>query len=220
MKAARRKLRVLLIDADGMLRDGAGALINMEEELTVAQVVGGTEALRRLPASTAVDVILVDFAASTVNPVQTMELLRARWPTTPVLVFTLERTEEAIEPALRLGVDGYLLKSDRRTDLLNAIHSVLTGKRYLSPAILDTVVSGFVKPHSRAAKADSNGLSERERQVMQLIAAGLRTREIADKLCVSFKTADKHRSNLMRKLGLRTAAAVTAYAILNGYFPP
>jgi two-component system response regulator NreC len=79
-------------------------------------------------------------------------------------------------------------------------------------------VNGFVSTQSRL-QADSDGLSEREREVMRLIARGLRTREIAEKLSVSHKTVEKHRTNLMRKLGLRTAAAVAAYAISNGYLP-
>jgi DNA-binding NarL/FixJ family response regulator len=132
-------------------------------------------------------------------------------------VLTFQRDDVAIESALRAGVDGYLLKSDRRAELLNAMHSVIERRRYISPSIFDRVVNGFVSQRAQARHAESDGLSDREREVMRLIAQGLRTREIAVKLSVSHKTVEKHRTNLMRKLGLRTAAAVAAYAITNGY---
>lgn len=207
------------MDQEGMLREGLRALIDSEERLSVTHLVDRTEGLRALAEGSASppDIIVADFGAATINPRETVGLAREHWPHVPILVLTLDRREEAIELALRLGVNGYLLKSERWTDLLNAIHAVQAGKRHISPTIFDTVVEGFVHPGSHAAESD--GLSERERQVLKLIAAGLRTREIAEKLCVSFKTVDKHRTNLMRKLGVRTAAAVAAYAILNGYYP-
>jgi DNA-binding NarL/FixJ family response regulator len=96
------------------------------------------------------------------------------------------------------------------------MHSLIDRKRYISPSIFERVVNGFVSQRPQA-RADPDGLSDREREVMKLIATGLRTREIAEKLSVSHKTVEKHRTNLMRKLGLRTAAAVAAYAISNGY---
>jgi DNA-binding NarL/FixJ family response regulator len=92
----------------------------------------------------------------------------------------------------------------------------MAGKRYISPAIFELVVSGFVSQQT-LTKQPEDPLSDREREVMRLIALGLRTREIAQRLSVSHKTVEKHRANLMRKLGVRTAAAVVAYAISNGY---
>ena len=94
-------------------------------------------------------------------------------------------------------------------------HVAIAGKRYVSSSIFETVVDGFVSHHGRIGEGD--GLSDREREVMKLIAQGLRTREIATRLSVNYKTVEKHRGNLMRKLGLRSAAAVAAYAIANGY---
>ena len=138
---------------------------------------------------------------------------RSRWPELPVVNLTNSRDNRLIESALRAGVLGYVLKSDSRLDFLNAIHSAIAGRRYVSPSIFETVVDGFVGQQGRAF--DTDGLSERE--VMKLIAQGLRTREIGARLSVSYKTVEKHRSNLLRKLGLRSATAVAAYAIANGY---
>lgn len=213
----RRKLQVLLIDEEGLLRDGLCAMINLEEAFAIAGVISGTVALHTVSLPTDPDLIVADFGAPGVRGLETVVVARGRWPNVPILVLTFQRDEAAIESALRAGVDGYLLKTDRRAELLNAMHSVLERKRYISPSVFDRVVNGFVSQRARTKHAESDGLSDREREVMKLIAQGLRTREIAEKLSVSHKTVEKHRTNLMRKLGLRTAAAVAAYAITNGY---
>jgi DNA-binding NarL/FixJ family response regulator len=219
MKTMRRKSQVLLIDEEGMLRDGLCAMINLEEDFVVTGVISGTPAVHSVVLPAEPDIIIADFAAPAVNARETVDVARSRWPNIPILVLTFSRDDDVIEAALRAGVDGYLLKTDSRADFLTAIHSVMTHTRYISPAIFDTVVNGFVSQQSQGKHADSDGLSDREREVMRLIARGLRTREIAERLSVSHKTVEKHRTNLMRKLGLRTAAAVAAYAISNGYLP-
>ncbi len=217
MKTPRRKLQVLLLDEEGMLRDGLCAMLNLEEDLAVAAVIAGTQALQTLVVPVAPDLVIADFSAPAVDGPATVAAARGRWPAIPILVLTFARDDNSIETALRVGADGYLLKTDSRTELLTAINSVIGGKRYISPAVFDRVVNGFVTQQGHPKQADGEILSEREREVMILIATGLRTREIADKLSVSYKTVEKHRTNLMRKLGLRTAAAVAAYAISNGY---
>ena len=217
MQTMRRKLQVLLVDEEGLLRDGLCAMINLEEGFAIAGVISGTAAMLTVAVPTDPDLIVADFGAPAVRGPETVAAARHRWPNVPILVLTFERDDVAIESALRAGVDGYLLKSDRRAELLNAMHSVIERRRYISPSIFDRVVNGFVSQRAQARHAESDGLSDREREVMRLIAQGLRTREIAVKLSVSHKTVEKHRTNLMRKLGLRTAAAVAAYAITNGY---
>jgi DNA-binding NarL/FixJ family response regulator len=216
LQTLRRKLQVLLIDEEGLLRDGLCAMINLEEGFAIAGVIAGSAALHTLSVPTDPDLIVADFGAPAVRGLETVAAARSRWPNVPILVLTFQRDDAAIESALRAGVDGYLLKTDRRAELLNAMHSLIDRKRYISPSIFERVVNGFVSQRPQA-RADPDGLSDREREVMKLIAQGLRTREIAEKLSVSHKTVEKHRTNLMRKLGLRTAAAVAAYAISNGY---
>jgi two-component system response regulator NreC len=216
VQTLRRKLQVLLIDEEGLLRDGLCAMINLEERFAIAGVIPGTVALHTVSLPTDPDLIIADFGAPGVHGLETVTVARGRWPNVPILVLTFQRDDAAIEAALRAGVDGYLLKTDRRAELLNALHSVMDRKRYISPSIFDKVVNGFVSQQA-LKQAESDGLSDREREVMRLIAQGFRTREIAEQFSVSHKTVEKHRTNLMRKLGLRTAAAVAAYAITNGY---
>jgi DNA-binding NarL/FixJ family response regulator len=217
MKTIRRKLQVLIVDDEGLLRDGLCALINLEEGFAVVGVIGGTTAVQTLSLPTEPDVIVADFGASGVRGPELVAVVRGRWPSARILVLTFQVDDDSIESALRAGVNGYLLKTDRRTELLSALQTVLDRQRYISPTIFDRVVSGFVSQQGRAKQVESDGLSDREREVMRLIAQGLRTREIAERLSVSHKTVEKHRTNLMRKLGLRSAAAVAAYAIHHGY---
>jgi two-component system response regulator NreC len=213
----RRKLQVLLIDEDGLLRDSLCAMISLEEGFAIAGVISATTALHTVSVPTSPDLIVADFGAPAVHGLETVTAARSRWPSVAILVLSFQRDDAAIESALRAGADGYLLKTDRTAELLNAMHSVIDRKRYISPSVFDRMVTGFVSQRTLQKRSDPDGLSDREREVMKLIAQGLRTREIAETLCVSHKTVEKHRSNLMRKLGLRTAAAVAAYAISNGY---
>lgn len=126
------------------------------------------------------------------------------------MILTFRRDELSVRGALRAGVDGYLLKSDTRVELAHALHAMREGKRYITPSVSE-------RGAARAPPVPLDALSDRERLVMTRIAQGRRTREIATELSLSMKTIEKYRGNLMRKLGLKTAAAVAAFAIANGY---
>jgi two-component system, NarL family, response regulator NreC len=216
------KIRVLVIDADTLMRDGLVALLNLEDDLQVIGATGPGPAIARvpLPMPTAPDLVILDPLISDHEGMEAITAVHNRWPRARVLVWTFQRDDHALEAALRAGVEGYLLKSDTRLELLNALRSIKEGQRYVSPTIFDRVVSGYVRKHAVADRQRSDGLSEREREVMKLIAQGRRTREIAHELSLSHKTIEKYRSTLMRKLGLKTATAVAAYAIANGYLNP
>ena len=211
----QRKIQVLLIDVEGLLRDSLCALINTEPELEVAGVLPTAAAVQTASIVTDPDVLVIDLAAPDTRGLEAVSAARSRWPQLPVVNLTFSQDDRLIETALRSGVFGYILKTDSRAEFLAAIHSAIAGKRYVSSSIFETVVDGFVSHQGRSGETD--GLSDREREVMKLIAQGLRTREIATRLSVNYKTVEKHRGNLMRKLGLRSAAAVAAYAIANGY---
>ncbi|TLY88803.1 MAG: response regulator transcription factor, partial [Gammaproteobacteria bacterium] len=145
--------------------------------------------------------------------------LKHRWPEVRVLVLTVRRDEMFIETALRAGADGYVLKSDSRAELFNAVHRVASGKGYISPSALDRMVTAYAKTSDRlpGRPRPAGALTSREQEVITLIAKGYRTREMAQLMSLSHKTVEKHRTNLMRKLGLRSAAAVAAYAITHGF---
>ena len=201
------------------MRDGLCALLESDDALeVVAATVTRREALETLTTAQP-DVIVIDFAADLKAGPETIAQVKRRWPEVRVLVLTVRRDEMFIETALRAGADGYVLKSDSRAELFNAVHRVASGKGYISPSALDRMVTAYAKTSDRlpGRPRTAGALTSREQEVITLIAKGYRTREMAQLMSLSHKTVEKHRTNLMRKLGLRSAAAVAAYAITHGF---
>lgn len=215
----RRKLRVLIIDEENLVREALCALIGRERDLEVSALAVG--ALATLGSDDVPgqepDLVIVDFEKSPLGIPDSIGAIRQRWPGAYVLALTFRRERPIFEAALRAGAEGYLLKTDAGASLFAAVRAATAGKRFLSP----TMVDGYADSATGLPRVDpdSDGLSNREREVMKLIALGHRTRDIAQQLSLSHKTIEKHRSNLMRKLGLKTAPAVAAFAITNGYLP-
>lgn len=225
------KKTIVVADDHGIMRDGLCALINGEPDLKViGTATNGREAIRAAEVLKP-DLVMMDMSMPLTNGPEAIAHIKRRTPEQRILVLTFHTDDQHIHSALRAGADGYVLKDDSRLEMLTAVRAVLNGKSFLSPAICDRVVNGYlsgagggggpnVRPAGTQSSVGSEILSQREREVIKLIAEGYRTREIATFLSLSHKTVEKHRSNLMRKLNLRSAAAVTAYAIANGFVRP
>ncbi len=216
---ARPKTLVLLIDEPGIMRDGLCGLL--ESDGTIEVVAASANRRDAIEALDTVQphVAIIDFSTDLKGGPETIAHLKRRWPAVRILVLTVRRDEQFIETALRAGADGYVLKSDSRTELFNAVHRIASGKGYISPSALDRMVTAYAQTSDRLpGRARPPGaLTHREQEVIALIAKGYRTREMAQLMSLSHKTVEKHRTNLMRKLGLRSAAAVAAYAITHGF---
>lgn len=209
------RLRVLLVGHASLTRDSLAALLGTETGMEVMGAAANSAHAVKLVTAAHVDVAIVDFAPETGT--QTVAALRDRWPSVRVLVLTSSEDEGIVNAAFRAGVDGCLLGTDSRADLMTALRRVSAGHRYVSRSIRDRLASASATSGAPLAVSEGLPLTDREREVMQCVASGLRTREIAERLSLSEKTVEKHRSNLMRKLGLRSAAAVAAYAIAKRY---
>jgi two-component system response regulator NreC len=214
----RRKTDILIIDSEGLTRDGLCALLAREEGLRVgAAFASAREALRSRPDS-APDVAIIDFSLAMKTGPQTLLHLKRRWPQLAVLVLSGNRDGQTIEAARRAGADGYVLRNDQRVELFNALRALAQKKHYISTSVLELAAPRAANgaPHRRGT--DGAGmLTNREQEVVALIAEGYRTREMAQLLSLSHKTVERHRTNLMRKLGVRSATGVVAYAITHGY---
>ncbi len=215
----RRKTHILVIDSEGLARDGLCALLACEDGLSVAEPCGSVrEALRSRAGRPAPDVVIVDFSLAMKTGPQTLAHLKRHWPQAACLVLSASREGRTIESARRAGADGYVLRNDRRAELFNAIRTLAQRRHYISTSVLEppsTRPAGDA-PHRRVT--DGAGmLTTREQEVVALIAEGYRTREMAQLLSLSHKTVERHRTNLMRKLGVRSATGVVAYAITHGY---
>ena len=210
-------LRVLLVEDASLMRDSLAALLGAEAGVEVIGAVARSAQAIRLATEAHADVAIVDFAPA--SGAQTVASLRERWPSVRVLVLTSSEDDRLMDAVLRVGVEGCLLRSDTRAELMAALRRLSEGHRYVSRSIRNRLASlsgrsGALLP---AVPEGLSTLTDREREVMHCVASGLRTREIAERLSLSEKTVEKHRSNLMRKLGLRSAAAVAAYAIAKRY---
>lgn len=206
---------VLVIDDHALMRDGLNALISAEPDLEVVAAVSNSH--EALAQSAKADLALVDLNTPQAGDFEAITVLKRKIPGIRVMALTLYRDDAHIRAALAAGAEGYVLKEDSKQELLLGIRSLLSGKFYLSPSVCEAVVSGYLKGGSQAAGLPpADPLTQRERQVIKLVAEGMTTREIAEYLSLSPKTVEKHRANMMRKLDLHNASAVTAYAISRG----
>ncbi|MCE1229998.1 MAG: response regulator transcription factor [Firmicutes bacterium] len=211
------KHRLVIADDHTILREGLKALMASRPDLeVVGEATDGREAVR-CAETLKPDLMLLDMSMPRSNGLEALKEIKRVSPDTKVLVLTVHKTEDYVFTALQAGADGYVLKDSSASELTLAVRSVLTGQRYLAPAIAHTVVSGYLgAKDATQARPAFDELSSREREVLKLIAEGYRTKDIAAYLCISPKTVEKHRANLMDRLDMRTVSALTAYAIEKG----
>ena len=209
--------RVVIAEDHTILREGLRALLSAESDLeVVGEAEDGRQAIRRVE-ELGPDLILTDLSMPRMNGVEAIREIKKRAPETKVLALTVHKAEEFILEVLQAGADGYILKDASSEELMMAIKSVLGGKRYLSPSVSQMVIEGYLEGRkSIASSSPWDTLTKRERQILKLIAEGHKNKEIADYLYISVKTVEKHRANLMKKLDLHSAAALTAYAMERG----
>lgn len=211
------KQRIFIVEDHTLLRAGLRALLLQDPDLEiVGEADNGRDAIRAI-GSLAPDLVLMDISMPGMNGIEAMMDIKRRNPDTRVLVLTIHKTDEYIHESLRAGADGYILKDATHDELRVAIRSVLNGKTYLSPDISGKVIHGYLgtgKTDNAASTWDT--LTHREREVLKLVAEGHPNKFIADYLCLSIKTVEKHRSNLMKKLDLHNASTLTSYAIEKG----
>jgi DNA-binding NarL/FixJ family response regulator len=217
-----KQIRVLLAEDHSIVRAGIRALLG---ELADVQVVGeageGTEALQ-LIGQVRPDVVLMDIAMPGLNGLEVAARVIKEYPEIRVIILSGYANEEYVLQALRTGVAGYLLKDSELTELGLAIRSVSQGKTYLSPAISKQVVTDYVgRMSGRTEKKESRSgpfmlLTPRQREILQLIAEGHTTKEMAVKLNLSVKTAEAHRTQLMERLDIHEVAGLVRYAIREG----
>lgn len=209
-------IRVLLADDHAIVREGLRALLEREPDMAVVAEAGdGREALR-LAQETRPDVAAMDLSMPLLNGLEAARQM-ASWERGPrSILLTMHAEDRYVLEALRAGVRGYVLKKQAAADLVRAIREVASGSAYLSPgisiAVADAIRSSGPPPEA--------SLTAREREVLQLVAEGKTTKEIAGILGVSVKTADAHRTRLMQKLNIHDIAGLTRFAIRQGVIQP
>ena len=208
-------LKILLADDHQIMRQGLKALLEEKGFAVVGEASDGHEAVR-VANEKKPDVAVVDLSMPLLNGIDAARQIRHDLPATKVILLTMHTDEQYILDAIRAGVSGYVLKSEAATDLVKAIQDVNKGLTHLSSRVSRAVVKGYLDKNESPA----DPLSPRERQVLQLIAEGKTTKEIATVLGVSVKTADSHRTRIMKKLDMHGTAGLVRYAIRTGLIQP
>lgn len=208
-------VRILLADDHGIFRQGVKSLLEREGFEVVAEAGDGREAVR-LAQEMSPDVAILDLAMPLLNGLDAAEEIVKVSPRTRTILLTMYSEDPYIAKALQAGIRGYVLKSQTAGDLTQAIQEVIRGGIYLSPGVSRAIVQAYL------AKNDipPNPLTSRERQVLQLIAEGKTTKEVAQLLGISFKTAESHRTRIMAKLDIHETAGLVRYAIREGLIQP
>jgi len=209
--------KIVIAEDHTILREGLRSLLSSDEIYRVVGEAGdGLEAIRCIEQSTP-DLILLDLSMPKMSGASVIKEVKSRFPEVKVLALSVHDSEEYILESFKLGADGYCTKAASRSELMMAIESVLSGKRYISPDISDKVLEGFMEERKTLKTASSwDTLTQREREVLKMVGEGYKNKDIADFLCISMKTVQKHRANIMRKLDLHTASLLTSYAIEKG----
>ena len=213
-----RRARILLIDDHAILREGLSTLIELEADMQVVGQAGSVAEGVAVAQSIDPDLIITDISLPGATGVQGIIELRQRCPRARLLVLTVHSTEEYIRAALSAGADGYVLKDATRAELIHALRAVLAGQRHLCPRSSAYVMRTYLGEQP-AARSFVAGVTGREREILGMIASGRSNKQIAITLKRSVKTVEKHRSNLMRKLGLHNVADVTRFALQSGVLP-
>jgi len=209
--------RIVIAEDHTILREGLRMLLSSNPDFeVVGEAQDGLEAIRQVE-SLKPDLILMDLSMPRMNGVGAIQEIKKLNPTTKILVLTVHKTEEHILTALKTGAEGYILKDATHGELMLAMNNIFSGKSYLSPGISEKVIEGYLEGRKSVKSSTSwDTLTQREREILKMIAEGYRNKDIADYLCISAKTVEKHRANLMKKLDLHSASSLTAFAMEKG----
>jgi DNA-binding NarL/FixJ family response regulator len=203
--------RILIADDHEVVRSGLRNILDAQTRFeVVAEAADGREAVQKA-VETRPDVAVVDYSLPLINGIEATRQIRARSPKTEILIFTMHDNETLIQELLKAGARGFLLKSDAKLNLINAIEALAVHKPYFTARVSEALLDSFL---SRRAH-EGSALTHRERGVVQLIAEGYTNKQIAALLNISLKTVETHRASIMRKLNLSSSAGLVRYAIRN-----
>jgi DNA-binding NarL/FixJ family response regulator len=211
------KIRVLICDDHTILREGIRLLLNSQPDIeVVAEAVDGRDAVDKA-ADCNPDVILMDIAMPRLNGLEATKQIRRARPDARVLVLTMYESDEYVAQMLEAGAAGYVLKKVAGSELVYAIRAVSQGEAFLYPSITKRLVEDYLRRVESGQERDSfDGLTDREREVLQLIAEGHTNKEIATVLSLSVRTVQNHRAHIMEKLGMHDRGDLIKYAIQKG----
>lgn len=211
------KIRILLADDHPLVRSGLIKLLEPFKEFVIIGEAGDGEEAVALTKKLEPDVVIIDLSMPKLSGVEATKLIRKNSPSTKVLVLTMHDNEEYVFQILKSGAGGYMLKNSGRDDLAAAIRAVANGEKFFSPRVSEIMMEGYLRKSEKRADHSINDddlpLTKREREVLQYIAEGLNNAQIAEKLYISARTVETHRTNIMQKLDIHDAANLVRFAL-------
>ena len=209
-------IRIILADDHKITRDGLKALLENQKNMTVVgEAENGRKAVR-LAMELQPDVVVMDINMPELNGIEATRQIKAELPEAKIIALSMYSDKRYVVGMLKAGVSGYLLKNCAFDELVSAISAVVKNQNYMSPKIADTVMKGYSNILESDDTSPASQLTAREREVLQLIAEGLKTKDIATRIHVSIKTVETHRQQMMRKLNAKSVAELTKIALREG----
>ena len=213
-------IRILIADDHQIVLDGLRLLLEAKEDIkVVGEAVNGREAVQKT-RQLKPDIVIMDIAMSELNGIEATRQIHELSPATRVIILSMHATAEYINRALKAGACGYLLKESTGIELIDAVRTVYAGRRYMSQKISDILIDDYVDHHAESVSDDPlESLSPREREILQLVAEGKSSAQIANIIFLSPKTVETYRSRLMQKLGIKNFPDLIKFAVQKGLIP-
>jgi DNA-binding NarL/FixJ family response regulator len=219
---AMKTVRILIVDDHDLMRRGVKALLQSHASWeVVGEAHTGREAVAKAEELKP-DVVILDISMPDLNGIEAARRIRKSSPNTEVLILSVHYSDQLIRDILEAGVRGYIVKSDSDRDLVIAVETLANHKPFFTPRATEVILGNFNGTRSTSELPESvrDRLTSREREIVQLLAEGKSSKEVASSLCISVKTAETHRANIMRKLQLHTVTDLVRYAVRNQIIEP
>jgi DNA-binding NarL/FixJ family response regulator len=215
--AMEKKHQVFIVEDHQLFREGLKSMLNKREDIEiVGEAKDGLEAVRCIRKARP-ELVLLDLSMPKMGGISVMKEVKRELPETRILALTIHESDQYVLEAFESGADGYCIKDASRKELMLAVDSLLEGKTYISPGISNQVMEGYLTGRKKLKENSRwDTVTQREREVLKLLAEGYTNKDIAGFLHISVKTVEKHRANLIGKLDLHNIAQLTAFAIENG----